>query len=189
VTNVNLRVGLIGAGGVARTHAQSLSVLDRVEITAVADVSAERAEALAADCGAKAFTDHRDLLDDVDVVYVCSPPTAHREHLTAAAAAGRHVFCEKPFAITLEDGSAITEAVFSGGVHVMWGSTAASERYSNGYVSRSGAESWATWSRRGSRVSIGRQSNRSTSGRAPTSATWRSRDTSSSAFGRTELRT
>jgi predicted dehydrogenase len=121
VTNGNLRVGLIGAGGVARTHAQSLSVLDGVAITAVADVSAERAEALAADCGAKAVTDYRDFPDEVDAVYVCSPPTAHREHVSAAVAAGRHVFCEKPLATTLEDGRAIADVVSSGGVHAMVG--------------------------------------------------------------------
>lgn len=112
---------MIGASGIARTHAKNLNALDGVEITAVADVSAERAEALAADCGAKASTNHLDLLDEVDAVYVCSPPTAHREHVTAAVAAGGHVFCEKPLATTLEDGSAIAEAVSSGGVHVMLG--------------------------------------------------------------------
>lgn len=121
MTSANLRVGLIGAGGVARTHAQNLSVLDGVEITAVADVSADRAEALASDCGAKALTDHRGLLDLVDVAYVCSPPTTHRQHVTAAVAAGRHVFCEKPLATTLEDGRAIAEAVSSSGVQAMVG--------------------------------------------------------------------
>jgi len=121
VTSANLRIGLIGAGGIARTHAENLSVLDGVEITAVADVSADRAEALAADCGAKAFTDYRELIDEVDAVYVCSPPTAHREQVVAAVAAGRHLLCEKPLATTLEDGRAIAEAVHSGGVHVMVG--------------------------------------------------------------------
>jgi predicted dehydrogenase len=117
----NLRIGLIGAGGIGRTHAKHLRALDGVEITAVADVSAGRAEALAADCGAKAVTDYRELLDEVDAVYVCSPPTTHREHVTAAVAAGRHVFCEKPLATTLEDGRAIAEAVATGGVHMMVG--------------------------------------------------------------------
>lgn len=117
----NVRVGLIGAGGIGRTHAASLGALDGVEITAIADVVADRAEALAADCGAKAFTHHHDLLDVVDAVYVCSPPTAHREQVTAAVAAGRHVFCEKPLAVTLEDGRAIVEAVSPGGVHAMVG--------------------------------------------------------------------
>ena len=121
VTKANLRVGLIGAGGVARTHAEHLGILEGVEVTAVADVSADRAEALASDCGAKALTDHRGLLDLVDVVYVCSPPTTHREHVTAAVAAGRHVFCEKPLATTLEDGRAIAEAVSSKDVQVMVG--------------------------------------------------------------------
>jgi predicted dehydrogenase len=121
VTRSNPRIGLIGAGGIARTHAASLSALDGVEIASVADVVADRAEALAADCGAKAVTDYRDFPDEVDAVYVCSPPTAHREQVTAAVAAGRHVFCEKPLATTFEDGRAIAEAVPSGGVHMMMG--------------------------------------------------------------------
>lgn len=92
-----------------------------MEITAVADVSANRAEALAAGCGAKAVTNHRELLDEVDAVCVCSPPAAHREQVMAAVAAGRHVFCEKPLAATIEDGCAIAEVISSGAVHVMVG--------------------------------------------------------------------
>ena len=69
----------------------------------------------------QAVTDHREFLDQVDAVYVCTPPTAHREQVTAAVATGRHVFCEKPLATTLEDSRAIVEAVSSGGSHVMLG--------------------------------------------------------------------
>ncbi len=116
-----MRIGMIGAGGIARTHVEHLGSMDGVEITAVADVSADRAGALAASCGAKAVTNYRELLDEVDAVYVCTPPTVHREQVTAAVAAGRHVFCEKPLAATLEDGRAIAEVLSSGGVHMMVG--------------------------------------------------------------------
>jgi UDP-N-acetylglucosamine 3-dehydrogenase len=121
VTRSNLRIGLIGAGSVARTHAEHLGALDGAQVTAIADVVADRAEALSADCGAKAVTDYRELIDEVDAVYVCSPPTAHREQVTAAVAAGRHVFCGKPLATTFEDGRAIAKAVPTGGVHMMMG--------------------------------------------------------------------
>jgi UDP-N-acetylglucosamine 3-dehydrogenase len=104
-----------------RTHVEHLAAMDGVEIATVAHVSSERADALATDCGAKAITDYRDMLHEVDALYVCSPPTAHREQVTAAITAGRHVFCEKPLATNLEDGRAIADAASAGGVHAMVG--------------------------------------------------------------------
>jgi predicted dehydrogenase len=54
-------------------------------------------------------------------VYVCSPPTFHRVQVEAAVTAGRHVFCEKPIATTIEDGRAIAEALSSSTVRSMVG--------------------------------------------------------------------
>lgn len=102
-----VRVGLIGAGGIARTHAANLRGLEGVHVAAVMDPVLERAEALAAECGARAFEDLEPLFEAVDAVYVCSPPTFHRAQVEAAAAAGKHVYLEKPIATTLEDGRAI----------------------------------------------------------------------------------
>lgn len=90
-----MRVGIVGAGGIGRVHAEHLVAMDGVGVTAVIDAAAERAEALASACGARAFATLAPLLHEVDVVYVCSPPTLHREHILAAASAGKHVFCEK----------------------------------------------------------------------------------------------
>lgn len=112
---------MIGAGGIARTHAGHLRGMDGVRITAVADPVLERAEALAAECGAQAHTELEPVLDEVDVVYVCSPPTTHRAQVEAAAAAGKHLYIEKPIATTLEDGRAIAAAVSSGSVRAMVG--------------------------------------------------------------------
>jgi myo-inositol 2-dehydrogenase/D-chiro-inositol 1-dehydrogenase len=108
-----VRVGMIGAGGIARTHSRNLRGIDGVEVATVMDPLRERAEALAAECDARAFADLEPLLDDVDAVYVCSPPTMHRAQVEAAAAAGKHVYCEKPIATTLDDGCAIAAALSS----------------------------------------------------------------------------
>ena len=116
-----LRIGMIGAGGIARTHAESLRGLDGVRVAAVMDPVLERAEALATECGARAFADLQPLLDDVDAVYVCSPPTFHRAQVEAAAAASRHVYLEKPIATTLDDGRAIAAALTSSPVRSMVG--------------------------------------------------------------------
>lgn len=95
--------------------------MDGVQVAAVADVAAVRAAALAATCGAEAVVDHRELLGTVDAVYICTPPSLHREQVTTAVVAGTHVFCEKPLATTVEDGRAIVEAVSSADVHMMVG--------------------------------------------------------------------
>jgi predicted dehydrogenase len=116
-----VRIGMIGAGGIARIHAENLRRLDGVRVAAVMDPVLERAEALASECGARAQADLGPLLDEVDAVYVCSPPTLHREQVEAAAAAGRHVYLEKPIATTLEDGRAIAAALGSSPVHSMVG--------------------------------------------------------------------
>lgn len=116
-----LRIGLLGAGGIARTHAESLRAIDGVRVVGVLDPARDRAEALAADHDAVVVDDLGELLDRIDAVYVCSPPTFHREHVEAAAAAGVHVYCEKPIGTTLDDGRAIGDAVATGGIHAMVG--------------------------------------------------------------------
>lgn len=116
-----LRVGMVGAGGIARTHAGHLRGIEGVRVTAVMDPVRARAETLAAECGARAFAALEPLLDVVDAVSVCSPPTFHRAQVEAAAAAGRHVYLEKPIATTLEDGRAIAAALTSSPAHSMVG--------------------------------------------------------------------
>jgi myo-inositol 2-dehydrogenase/D-chiro-inositol 1-dehydrogenase len=116
-----VRIGMIGAGGIARIHAENLRRIDGVRVAGVMDPVPERAETLAAACGARAFADLEALLEDVDAIYVCSPPTFHRVQVEAAAAAGKHVYLEKPIATTLEDGRAIAAALGSSPARAMVG--------------------------------------------------------------------
>lgn len=117
-----MNVGIIGAGGMGRAHAMQLQRIEGVRVTAVCDLNEERANALARELGAKAFTDHRDLLSaDVDAVWICTPDFAHREPVINAAVAGKHIFCEKPIANTIEEADAMVEAVKSAGVINMIG--------------------------------------------------------------------
>jgi myo-inositol 2-dehydrogenase/D-chiro-inositol 1-dehydrogenase len=120
-TATDLRVGIVGAGGIGRVHAEHLREIDGARVSAVMDASAERAGELAAACGARPFTRLAPMLDELDALYVCSPPTFHHEHVVAAASAGKHVFCEKPLAATIEGGRAIAEAVAGSSVHAMVG--------------------------------------------------------------------
>lgn len=88
------RVGLIGAGGIARYHLRHLKQMDDVAVTAVTDVDAARAEEIASQTGARVFPDHRALLDSgtVDAVFVCVPPFAHTDQELLAAERGIHFF-------------------------------------------------------------------------------------------------
>ena len=101
-----LNIGLIGAGRIGRVHAENLAYrIPEAELVAVADVSFAAAEKLAADYHVPAvFQDHRHILDDnnVDAVAICSSTDTHALLIEEAAAAGKHIFCEKPIALDLD---------------------------------------------------------------------------------------
>ena len=104
-----MRFGLIGCGWIVeRDHIPAMLQSERVDIVAVADVSPERARLAGRIAGlpeSACLTDYRALLDrsDVDIVSVASPPGTRLKIVRDAAAAGKHIVCEKPFALSLAD--------------------------------------------------------------------------------------
>jgi predicted dehydrogenase len=116
---VTLRIGMIGAGGIARQHLDALQGVDDVRVVAVTDPLLERAQALAGPLGAVASVDHREAIERADAVWVCTPPSTRRRVVVDAAEAGRHVMSEKPIAASREDGLAIVEAVERAGVRAI----------------------------------------------------------------------
>ncbi len=104
-----LKVGFIGSGWIAGVHARALGSIPGVRLTACMDADPEHAEQLASWTGCRPTTEVAEVLDACDAVWVCTPPTCHREHVIAALAAGRHVYCEKPLAGALADGRAIAK--------------------------------------------------------------------------------
>ena len=96
-----LRFGLIGCGVIGPTHAQALASLPDVELSAVTDPVAEKAEKLAARYGARAYTDIDEMLtrERPHVVTVCTPSGLHGEHAMRAMRTGAHVIVEKPMEI------------------------------------------------------------------------------------------
>ena len=115
------RVGVIGAGVMGRAHAQALSSIPQAQIVAVADPILERARDLAGRYKAQAYADYRDLPDDVDAVWICTPSFLHREQAETSAAAGKHLFVEKPLALSIADGQAIIAAARAAQVRLMVG--------------------------------------------------------------------
>lgn len=103
-----LRWGMIGTGGQGRVEIPSLLAIDDVEPAAICDIDEKaigQARKLLGEHPVKTYKDYRQLLDDpdVDTVSIVTPPHLHREMTEAALQAGKHVYCEKPMAVTPED--------------------------------------------------------------------------------------
>jgi len=125
-----VRIGIVGAGGIAQRHVEGLMALKAATITAVVDVRPERAAQLAQKAGAAACSALDDCLDQVDLVYVTTPPSLHCSLAVAAMEAGKHVVVEKPLASTLEDGEAMVGTARRSGVKLM---TAFNMRFRPGF--------------------------------------------------------
>ncbi len=108
-----VKVGFVGAGGIANAHMNALQVVEDVQIAAVCDIDRDRAHSAAARFVAKAYDDHREMLDSekLDALYVCMPPFAHEDQELIAASKGVHLFVEKPVAVTLDKAREIREAI------------------------------------------------------------------------------
>lgn len=114
------RIGVIGLGVISRVYLETLASAPDAEITAVADLDAARAEAVAATLPSARALSVADLLasDEVDVVLNLTIPAAHAEIALAAIAAGKDVYGEKPLAASLADAHAIVEAARAAGVRL-----------------------------------------------------------------------
>ncbi|MFA5561708.1 MAG: Gfo/Idh/MocA family oxidoreductase [Eubacteriales bacterium] len=107
-----LRVGMIGAGIIAKNHADALKDNEGVVLAAVADIVPARAEALGQAYRARAYTDYREMIqqEKLDIALINLPHGLHAEAAVFCAQNGLHVFLEKPMANTVADCRAIIEA-------------------------------------------------------------------------------
>ena len=102
-----LNLGLFGAGRIGRIHAQNLTRrIPQAHLSAVVDISREAAKRCAADFGIPSFAEEEArIMEDpsVDAVVICSSTPTHPELIRQAAFAGKHIFCEKPLALDLQE--------------------------------------------------------------------------------------
>ena len=117
----SLRGGVIGAGVFGGYHARQYAMQDGVVLSAVLDPHPERAAKIAMPLGGRAFHDIEPFLEAVDVVTVASPGTFHAKHALAALAAGKHVYVEKPIAVTLPDAERVRAAALANNLVVACG--------------------------------------------------------------------
>jgi UDP-N-acetyl-2-amino-2-deoxyglucuronate dehydrogenase len=100
-----LNFAIIGVGNIAAIHAAAIRGTPDAELVAVATRNPERGKAFGAEHGGTLYCDYHEVLKrpDVDVVALCTPHDLHAPMTIQAAAAGKHVLCEKPMARTVAE--------------------------------------------------------------------------------------
>jgi predicted dehydrogenase len=88
------RIGIAGAGFAARFHLENFP--SDVEVVGVASARAESREEFAATHKLRAFRSVEEMLPEIDILDICTPPSSHQQYILAAARAGKHVIVEKP---------------------------------------------------------------------------------------------
>jgi myo-inositol 2-dehydrogenase/D-chiro-inositol 1-dehydrogenase len=118
-------VGIIGSGRIGRIHAENLCRhISGGHVVGIADAVPEFAEQCAEACGIlQVFPDHQALLGHpaIDAVIICSSTDTHAAMICDAAAAGKHIFCEKPVALDIQAIDKALEAVAAAGVRLQVG--------------------------------------------------------------------
>lgn len=101
---MEMNLAIIGCSGMGRVHAEAATRAG-INIVACVDKSKPAATALASATGGKAFSSAEDALKlkNLDCVLIATPTPFHLEYIKLAAAAGKHIFCEKPFCRTVPE--------------------------------------------------------------------------------------
>ena len=130
-----LGVGVLGVGAMGKRHAENIRRhVPEARLVAVADVSADHTRRVASELEIEnSFASLEEMLErkDIDAVVIATPDKFHSQDIQAAAAAGKHILCEKPLALNLKDARAALEAVAKAGVHLQIGFM---RRYDPGYA-------------------------------------------------------
>jgi len=117
---VTFRIGVVGAGWAGTRQIEAVAELGPdVEVIALVDPDIEHARVVADRFSiGSVHTDYRSILSDdtIDALSVCTPHDSHREIAVAAAEAGKHVLCEKPLALSVEDGVEMNEVAERHGI-------------------------------------------------------------------------
>lgn len=106
-----LKLAIVGAGAISGAHPEALSMIDEIEVVAIADIVPESAEKRATQYNIpNTYVDYKEMLDkeDVEAVSVLTWNQAHAAPTIYALEAGNHVLVEKPMAATLDDAVAIS---------------------------------------------------------------------------------
>lgn len=129
-----LRIALIGAGSIGRTHATRYAQVRGAKLQVVVDVDEARAREVQETANVpERANDYRQVIarDDIDAVDICLPTWLHEEVAVAAAQHGKHILCEKPMALNVASARRMHEAAEQAGVVLM---IAQCRRYSRDWL-------------------------------------------------------
>ncbi len=118
------KVAIVGCGFMGRMHANVYRLLSDVELVALVDRKEEKRTRYSADFVKPAYATIHELFEhhpDLTAVDVCLPTYEHKDAVMAIAAAGKHVFCEKPMALSVGDADAMISTCETHGVRLMIG--------------------------------------------------------------------
>ncbi len=112
-----MKVAVIGCGSVSKMHFKALSENPDTEISAVADIKLERADAKALEYGARAYYDFDELLknEEIDAIHICTPHYLHTSMAIKALEAGINVLLEKPCSVSTDEVEALRTAQIKSG--------------------------------------------------------------------------
>lgn len=127
-----LNIGLIGTGFMGKGHSMAYNLLPQIfqtlpaypHLRVLGDISEDLAKPAAKTYGFEDYAVGWEAVvnhPEVDIVDICAPNHVHKEIAVAAAKAGKHIYCEKPLAVTLEDARVMLEAADAAGVRTMVG--------------------------------------------------------------------
>ena len=110
-----ISVGLIGCGKIAEiAHMPAYQVIKKAQLVAVADSNLERVKWLANRFGVKSYySDPMEIIErkDIEAIDICLPAFLHSKYILAAASKGKHVFCEKPMALNVNEAEVIIQKI------------------------------------------------------------------------------
>lgn len=121
---MTLTFGVIGAGRIGQLHINYLRTHKDVNIKWISDLYCDKMEDWIKKAGIENKTkDHMDIINDpeVDAVVICSPTDTHVDIIKEASAKGKHIFCEKPISLSIDEAKIALEAVKQSNVKLQMG--------------------------------------------------------------------
>lgn len=105
-----IRIGILGAGAMGTAHAVAYAGIPEATVVGVFSRDPARARSAASLCKAEPFSDANALIASADAIDVCLPSAIHHTFVVPALNAGKHVFCETPLALELDEARQMRDA-------------------------------------------------------------------------------
>ncbi|WP_144526076.1 Gfo/Idh/MocA family protein [Bacillus pumilus] len=103
------KIGIVGAGNIAKAHARALSTIKGAELSGVYDLHESVAQGFIKQYGGRVYSSIETLADASDGLIIASPNFCHKDHALQALRAGQPILCEKPMAVSLKEAKEMVE--------------------------------------------------------------------------------